>query len=206
MSHNSFKEIHKFKKENTIRYGLICSNPSAINIKEIFTQYFSTLKQDKYQIKRENHYEFTPSNFPDLAISIIIISSIEKIKEKFSNINFFMLFIDLQDEGSINFLDKAIDTIIDSGADCINKKCYIFGFCSKDKKVLSNQRVTTIIEAKGIDYYFNDINKDDDMNNKFKKLIELVVSDSNTIMVEKFLDQKHSELILDNSKSKCIIY
>ena len=44
------------------------------------------------------------------------------------------------------------------------------------------------------------------MDNKFKKLIELVVSDSNTIMVEKFLDQKHSELILDNSKSKCIIY
>ena len=46
------------------------------------------------------------------------------------------------------------------------------------------------------------------MNNKFKKYIELIVNDSNTIIVEKFLDQKHSELSLDNSKSDshCIIY
>ena len=43
------------------------------------------------------------------------------------------------------------------------------------------------------------------MNNKFKNIIELIVNDSNTIMLEKFLDQKHSELILDNSKSSCII-
>ena len=43
------------------------------------------------------------------------------------------------------------------------------------------------------------------MNNKFKNIIELIVNDSNTIMLEKFLDQKHSELIPDNSKSSCII-
>ena len=62
------------------------------------------------------------------------------------------------------------------------------------------------MQAKGIDYYFSEIKKDQDMIKKFSKLIELMVNDTNTIMVEKFLDQKHSELILDNSKSKCIVF
>ena len=206
MSHDSFKEIHKYKKESIIKFGLISSNSSDINIKEIFTSYFKTLKEDKYKIKRENHYEFNPPNFPNLTISIIIMSNIDKIKEKYSNVNFFMLFIDMQDKNTINFLDKAIDAIISAGDECINKKCYIFGFYSSDKKILSSQRATTIIEAKGIDYYFSEIKRDEDMNNKLSKLIEIIVNDTNTIMIEKFLDQKHSELILDNSKSKCIIF
>jgi hypothetical protein len=206
MSHDSFKEIHKYKKESIIKFGLISSNSSDINIKEIFTSYFKTLKEDKYKIKRENHYEFNPPNFPHLTISIIIMSSIDKIKEKYSNVNFFMLFIDMQDKNTINFLDKAIDAIISAGDECINKKCYIIGFYSSETKILSSQRATTIIEAKGIDYYFSEIKKDQDMIKKFSKLIELMVNDTNTIMVEKFLDQKHSELILDNSKSKCIAF
>ena len=205
MSHDSFKEIHKYKKESIIRFGLISSN-SSINIKEIFTSYFKTLKEDKYKIKRENHYEFNPPNSPHLTISIIIISNIDKIKEKFSNVNFFLLFIDMQDKNTINFLDKSIDAIISAGDECINKKCYIIGFYSSETKILSSQRATTIIEAKGIDYYFSEIKKDQDMIKKFTKLIDLIVNDTNTIMIEKFLDQKHSELILDNSKSKCIIF
>ena len=205
MSHDSFKEIHKYKKESIIRFGLISSN-SSINIKEIFTSYFKTLKEDKYKIKRENHYEFNPPNSPHLTISIIIISNIDKIKEKFSNVNFFLLFIDMQDKNTINFLDKSIDAIISAGDECINKKCYIIGFYSSETKILSSQRATTIIEAKGIDYYFSEIKKDQDMIKKFTKLIDLIVNDTNTIMIEKFLDQKHSELILDNSKSKCIVF
>ena len=204
MSHDSFKEIHKYKKESIIKFCLISSN-SSINIKEIFTSYFKTLKEDKYKIKRENHYEFNPPNFPNLTISIII-SSIDKIKEKYSSVNFFLLFIDMQDKNTINFLDKSIDAIISAGDECINKKCYIIGFYSSETKILSSQRATTIIEAKGIDYYFSEIKKDQDMIKKFSKLIELMVNDTNTIMVEKFLDQKHSELILDNSKSKCIAF
>ena len=205
MSHDSFKEIHKYKKESLIKFGLISSN-STINIKEIFTSYFKTLKEDKYKIKRENHYEFNPPNSPHLTISIVIMSSIDKIKEKYSNMNFFFLFIDMQDKNTINFLDKSIDSIISSGDECINKKCYIIGLYSSETKVLSSQRATTIIEAKGIDYYFNEIKKDQEMIKKFSKIIDLIVNDANTIMIEKFLDQKHSELILDNSQSKCIIF
>ena len=205
MSHESFKAIQKYKKENAIKYGLIVSNPSKINAKYIFNTYFQTLSSNNYQIKRENHYEFTAQNCQNLTISIMIISNIDKIKEKYSTVNFFMLFIDMEDLNVINFLDKSLDTII-SADDDFNKKCYILGFFAKDRKIVSNDRITNIIEAKGIDYYFTDIkNEDESIKNKFKKIIEFIVNDSNTILVENFLDQKHSELVPDNSNSKCII-
>ena len=203
MSHDSFKEIHKYKKDNIIKYGLISSDFKNINIKELFISYFKTLKEDKYKIKKENHYEFTIPNFPNLTISIVI-STLEKISKILSTFNFFILFIDMEDSNIINFLDNIIDTIISKEENCFNKKFFIFGF-SKNKSVISNERATTIIEAKGIEYYFGEIKIDENLGNKFKKMIELIINDSNNIMVEKYLDHKHSELIPDNSKSSCII-
>ena len=205
MSNNSLKEIDNYKKDNIIKYGLISSNSNIINVKEIFASYFKTLKEDKYKIKRENHYEFFTPNIPNLTISIVI-SPLEKIIEIYSIFNFFILFIDMEDSNIIQFLDKTIDTIVSKGEITFNKKFYILGFFSENKKSITKERATTIIEAKGIDYLFNEIKIDENMDNKFKKAIELIVNDSNTIMLEKFLDQKHSELILDNSKSNCIIF
>ena len=205
MSHDSFKEIHKYKKDNIIKYGLISSQSNNINVKEIFTSYFKTLKEDNYKIKRENHYEFIIPNYPDLTLSIVI-SSLEKIIEIYSIFNFFIIFFDMEDSNVIKFLDKTIDTIVSKGDNTFNKKFYILGFYSENKKVITKERAATIIEAKGIDYFFNEIKMDENMNNTFKKIIELIVTDSNTIMLEKFLDQKHSELILDNSKSHCNIF
>ena len=204
MSNNSLKEIDNYKKDNIIKYGLISSNSNIINVKEIFASYFKTLKEDKYKIKRENHYEFFTPNIPNLTISIVI-SPLEKIIEIYSIFNFFILFIDMEDSNIIQFLDKTIDTIVSKGEITFNKKFYILGFFSENKKSITKERATTIIEAKGIDYLFNEIKIDENMDNKFKKTIELIVNDSNTIMLEKFLDQKHSELIPDNSKSSCII-
>ena len=205
MSHDSFKEIHKYKKDNIIKYGLISSQSNNINVKEIFTSYFKTLKEDNYKIKRENHYEFNIPNYPDLTLSIVI-SSLEKIIEIYSIFNFFIIFFDMEDSNVIKFLDKTIDTIVSKGDNTFNKKFYILGFYSENKKVITKERAATIIEAKGIDYFFNEIKMDENMNNTFKKIIELIVTDSNAIMLEKFLDQKHSELILDNSKSHCNIF
>ena len=204
MSDDTSKEISKYKQDNIIKYGLISSNENNINVKEIFTSYFKTLHEDKYKIKRENHYEFKTPNFPNLTISIVI-SSLKKIIEIYSIFNFFILFIDMEDSKVPEFLDKTIDTIVSKGDNCFNKKFYILGFYSENKKVITKEKTTIIIEAKGIDYYFTEIKKDENMNNKFKNTIELIVNDSNTIMLEKFLDQKHSELIPDNSKSNCII-
>ena len=206
MSHNSFKDIKKYKKEDTIKFGLISHNSPSINVKEIFTTYFQTLSPDKYKIKRENHYEFNPPKLPDKIISIIIISNMEKIMGVYTNLNFFILFIDMHDELVIDFLDKSLDSIIASFENTFNKKCYIFGFSEENKKkIISSKRVTTIIDAKGIDYYFCEIKKDENMNNKFKKEFEIIINDSNAIMIEKFLDFKHSELNFDKSKS-CMIY
>ena len=204
MSNDSSNEISKYKQDNIIKYGLIPSNPKNINVKEIFTSYFKTLHEEKYKIKRENHYEFKTQNFPNLTISIVI-STLEKILEIYSIFNFFILFIDMEDSKVTKFLDKTIDTIVSKGDNCFSKKFYILGFYSENKKVITKEKTTIIIEAKGIDYYFTEIKKDENMNNKFKNIIELIVNDSNTIMLEKFLDQKHSELIPDNSKSSCII-
>ena len=36
--------------------------------------------------------------------------------------------------------------------------------------------------------------------------MERIINNCNTIMIEKYLDQKHSELVLDNSNSKCYIF
>ena len=206
MSQDPFKEINKEKKESIIKYGLI-KNSNDINIKEIFTSYFKTLEPDNYKIKKVNHYEFYTPNFPNLIVSIVI-NTVEKIIEKYSIFNFFLFFLDLHDIYIIDFLDKTIDSLLSAGDNNFNKKFYFLGFYKNDKKAISYERATTIIEAKGIDYYFTEIKQDENMNNKFKKYIELIVNDSNTIIVEKFLDQKHSELSLDNSKSDshCIIY
>ena len=111
MSNNSLKEIDNYKKDNIIKYGLISSNSNIINVKEIFASYFKTLKEDKYKIKRENHYEFFTPNIPNLTISIVI-SPLEKIIEIYSIFNFFILFIDMEDSNIIQFLDKTIDTIV----------------------------------------------------------------------------------------------
>ena len=204
MSNDSSNEISKYKQDNIIKYGLISSDFKNINIKELFISYFKTLKEDKYKIKKENHYEFSIPNFPNLTISIVI-STLEKISKILSTFNFFILFIDMEDSNIINFLDNIIDTIISKEENCFNKKFFIFGF-SKNKSVISNERATTIIEAKGIEYYFSEIKIDENLGNKFKKMIELIINDSNNIMVEKYLDHKHSELIPDNSKSHCFIY
>ena len=204
MSHDSFKEIHKYKKDNIIKYGIIASNFKNINIKDLFISYFKTLKEDKYKIKKENHYEFSIPNFPNLTISIVI-STLEKISKILSTFNFFILFIDMEDSNIIDFLDITMDTIISKGENCFNKKFFIIGF-SGNKNVITNERATTIIEAKGIEYYFAEIKKDENINNKFKKMIELIINDSNNIMLEKYLDHKHSELLPDNSKSHCFIY
>ena len=201
---DSFKEIHKYKKDNIIKYGLISSDFKNINIKELFISYFKTLKEDKYKIKRENHYEFSIPNIPSLTISIVV-SSVEKISKILSTFNFFILFIDMEDPNIIDFLDITMDTIISKGENCFNKKFFIIGF-SGNKNVITNERATTIIEAKGIEYYFAEIKKDENINNKFKKMIELIINDSNNIMLEKYLDHKHSELLPDNSKSHCFIY
>ena len=93
---------------------------------------------------------------------------------------------------------------MDAGENSYIKKCYIFGFYKDDNNPkIPEEKIITILEAKGIDYFYFKY-KDDDID-KFTKIMERIITESNNIMVEKYLNQKHSELVLDQSKSHCIV-
>ena len=199
------KNNNKSKKSNSIKFGLISQDKSHINVYDLINSYFKNSKPIKYIIKDEFHYEFTPISFPQLTITINNLRKIENILGKYNLFHFFLIFIDIQNSNCIDFLEKAIDVIIDAGENTYNKKCFIFGFYKDNEKPkVPEEKITIIIEAKGIDYYYCQL-KNDEIDN-FSKTMERVINNCNTIMIEKFLDQKHSELVLDNSNSKCYIF
>ena len=199
------ENVNRQDKSTSIKYGLVSQEQSIINVQELINSYFKNTKLNKYLIKDEYHFEFSFLSFPNIIITINNLRKVEKIFEKYSNFNFFLIFIDVQNSNCIDFLEKSIDAVIDAGENNYNKKCYIFGFfMDSNQKSVPEEKITTIIDAKGIEYYYCQVKYDE--IEKFAKIIEKVAYDSNTIMVEKFLDQKHSELVLDNSKSHCYIF
>ena len=188
----------------SIKYGLIAQESPNINVYEIFNSYFTNSKPNSYKIKDENHYEFCHQLFPDKTETINNLREIEKIYKKYENFNFFLVFIDIQSSKSIDFIDNVINAVIDAGESSYIKKCYVFGFYKDDNNPkIPEEKIITILEAKGIDYYYNKY-KDDDID-KFTKSMERIINDCNNIMAEKVLAQKHSELVLDQSKSRCVI-
>ena len=204
-SENNSQNAENFKKHDSIKYGLISQGKSCIKVYDLINSYFTNSKPSKYLIKDEFHYEFSPSLFPGLIITINNLRKIENIYTKYTQFNFFLILIDIQTT-CIDFLDKALDAIVDAGENSNTiKKSYVFGFFGdKNKKTIPEERITTIIDAKGIEYYYSQIKIDD--IEKFCSIMEGIIGDSNTIMIEKFLDQKHSELTLDNSNSESHCY
>ena len=202
---NNSQNDENQKKHDSIKYGLISQGKSCIKVYDLINSYFTYSKPSKYLIKDEFHYEFSPSLFPGLIITINNLRKIENIYTKYTQFNFFLILIDIQTT-CIDFLDKALDAIVDAGENSNTiKKSYVFGFFGdKNKKTIPEERITTIIDAKGIEYYYSQIKIDD--IEKFCSIMEGIIGDSNTIMIEKFLDQKHSELTLDNSNSESHCY
>ena len=149
------------KKHDTIKYGLISQGKSCINVYDLINSYFTNSKPNKYLIKDEFHFEFSPSIFPNLLITINNLRKIENIFTKYNQFHFFLILIDIQ-TSCIDFLDKALDAIIDAGDNNINKKSYIFGFFGDNtNKIIPEERITTVIDAKGIDYFYSQIKIDD---------------------------------------------
>ena len=195
------------KHSKSIKLGLISQNSSFINVTELFNSYFEKSKPNNYQIKDENRFEFSLSDIPQLSISINHLKNIEDIheKNKYNLFNFFLIFIDIQNISTNSFLEKIIDIIIEADDNNFNKKCYIYGFYqNNDNDKITEEKITSILESKGIEYYYNEIRFGD--IESFSKLIECTINDCNAIMIEKYLAQKHSEIIGDNSNSHCVIY
>ena len=204
-NNNNSQPEDKQNKSDTIKFALVCQENSNINAYELLSTFFAKIKLNKYSIKDKFHYEFSPSGNQNLLITINNLKKVEKIYEHYKKFDFFLIFIDVQNSKCIDFLEKAIDIVIDAGEYNYNKKCYIFGFYfDENKKSIPEEKITTIIDAKGIEYYYLQLKNDE--YTKFGKTLDSVVNDSNTIIVEKFLNQKHSEIILDNSNSHCFIF
>ena len=203
------KETKKDQKDlnkKSIKMGLISQDSSIINVREIFNSYFEKTKPNSYIIKDKNRFEFSLLNYPQISITIHHFQKLEDINDKYINYNFFLIFIDLQIDSTKSFLEKVIDIIVEADDNNLNKKCYIYGFYKSNEnenEKISEEKITSILEAKGIEYYYNEIILDD--IESFSKLVECTINDCNTIMIEKYLAQKHSELASDTSNSHCNI-
>ena len=204
-SKNESNELHKKSISNCIKLGLLSQQSSFININDLLNSYLKEAKIETYKIKDQFHYEFTPLCLPNLIITINNLRTFQNIYNKYKVIDFFIIMIDIQNKKSMDYVDEAVNSVIDAGDINYTKKCFIFGFyIDNEKKCIQEERIETILDAKGIDYYYREIKIDD--ITMFSKVMELILNNCNTIKVEKFLEQKHSELVLDNSNSKCNIF
>ena len=192
------------KKPKSIKIGLISQDSSYLNVHEIFNAYFEKSKPSTYVIKSKNHFEFSLQIFPQISIIIYNFKKLEDINDKYITYNFFLIFVDLQNASTKSFLEKTIDIIVEADDNNFNKKCYIYGFYkNNENEKIAEEKITNILESKGIEYYYNEIICDD--VESFSKLIECTINDCNTIMIEKYLAQKHSELAKDISNSHCLV-
>ena len=204
----SYSKENKKEQSNNqkmkIKIGLISQESSYINVNNIFNSYFKKSKPEPCEIKDQNRYNFSLLNLPKILISIYHFKSFEEMNNNNKIYNFFLIFIDLHNSNTYSHIEKVIDIIMGSDDNNFNKKCYIYGFFqNKENEKMSEEKITGLVESKGIEYYYNEININD--IESFSKLIECTINDCNTIMIEKYLAQKHSELLTDTSNSKCII-
>ena len=199
------KKEQSSSQKPKIKIGLLSQESSYINVNDIFNSYFEKSKPNPCEIKDKNRYQFSLLNLPQILISIYHFKSIEEINNNNKLYNFYLIFIDLHNSNTYSYLEKVIDIIMETDDNNFNKKSYIYGFFqSKENDKLSEDKITGILESKGIEYYYNEIKIND--IESFSKLIEMTINDCNTILIEKYLAQKHSELLTDTSNSRCILY
>ena len=55
------QKVENPKKHDTIKYGLIAQGNSCINAYDLINSYFTNTKVNKYLLKDEFHYDFSPS-------------------------------------------------------------------------------------------------------------------------------------------------
>ena len=198
-------ENNKETTKESIKYALFCENSSYINVNELFKTYFEKTKPDPCKIKNQNNYIFSFLNNPQILLTINHFKKLEDANNLYKLFQFFLLFIDTQNMSS-NFLEKTIEIIIEADENNINKKFYIIGFYQENDNEKMNQKdIVNTLNSKGIEFYYKELNIND--IESFGNLLEKIAEDSQNILVEKYLNQKQSELIGDDkSNSQCLIY
>jgi len=187
----------------SIKYGIISQNSTLIKISDLFKYYFE--KSNAIIIKNEEkEYEFTLESHKDTHYIFKVLNeeAMKNILHLYSSLNFFLIFIDIQSTVALKNLENYVDKLISCSQD-ITKKSYIFGaFKESNLIVNSDEKISTILNCKGIDYEYSEININ--LNEDFPKGMEYIIEDSKEIM-----EEMKSEEILDkreqDKQRSCII-
>ena len=189
------------EKSKIIKLGLI--SQSSIDVYNIFSTFFEKEKLS-YNIRDQNHYEFNLKNTPELTILLNHFKENIDNTPKYIDYKFFLIFINIEDINSLDYLDKIIENIFEANNYNNNKKYYIFGFFENNEKYrINEEKLFAIMDSIGIDYIYYKIKNND--FDSFKYNIKFIINDCNTIMTEQFLELKHYELV-DDSHSQCYIF
>ena len=172
----------------SIKYGIISQNSTLIKISDLFKYYFE--KSNATIIKsEEKEYEFTLESYKDIHYIFRVLNedSMKNIFHIYSSLNFFLIFIDIQSTVALKNLENYVDKLISCSQD-ITKKSYIFGaFKDSNLIVNSDEKISTILNCKGIDYEYSEININ--LNEDFPKGMEYIIEDSKEIMEEMKSDE-----------------
>lgn len=187
----------------SIKFGIISQESPCINPYSLITEYFKYSKPKTTNIKNDHYFEFIPDSNSNLTIILRQILELDKIYDSFSWYNFFLLFIDIQTKKCLEELEKTVDCLIEAGEKS-SKKCYVLGFFEENSdNNIPEEKINTILDAKGIYYEYVDINAKS--IEEFAKVMEYIIMDSCAIIKEKILTEKNSELNIDQSTSHCTI-
>ena len=172
----------------SIKYGIISQNSTLIKISDLFKYYFE--KSNATIIKsEEKEYEFTLESYKDIHYIFRVLNedSMKNIFHLYSSLNFFLIFIDIQSTVALKNLENYVDKLISCSQD-ITKKSYIFGaFKDSNLIVNSDEKISTILNCKGIDYEYSEININ--LNEDFPKGMEYIIEDSKETMEEMKSDE-----------------
>ena len=202
---NNKKDKSKNSDSNnkSINIGIITQQSDIISIHDLFNSYFDITKPNI--IKNEkNNYEFSLDEINDrnFHFSVITEENMSRIIDIYNFFNFFLLFIDIQSTTSLKVLEIYIDQLIDCSQDN-TKKCYIFGMYKDTNKIINkDEQITNILNLKGIDYEYSEININIDEG--FLKGIQYIIQDSKEIMEEIEFQDIHLKYNRDKGKS-CLV-
>lgn len=192
------------KKCKNIKIGIIAQNSNNLNVYSLFTNYFSFSKPRRSNIKSEHYFEFVPNFDQEMSVALRQVTEFSKVYESYSWFNTFIIMIYIQDKNALAELEKIVNCIVDA-SEKDTKKCYVFGFFEDEANDnIPEVKITTMLDAKGIDYEYTDLNINETA--QFTKVMEYVVNDSCDLIKNKMLHEKDKkEFSDDKSKSHCII-
>ncbi len=205
MSNENQKNSEKIKENNkkTIKYGIMRQITENINLSKLFNIYFDKIKPNVLK-NTPKSYEFIVNKYENISFNFDIIpeEEIPNLYNIYNYFNFFMIFTDIQSTASLKILESYIDRLIDCSEDN-TKKCYIFGIYKDSNNIINkDEQITTILNCKGIDYEYSEININ--LNEDFSKGVEYILEDSKEIMEEIEFEELHNKNGKNPGKS-CLI-